>query len=144
MKRTIKNPFWTNNARTILSAEFHYDDGRIVNAVITDGDQNNPDFVEIMNNFSAEDIENNTRANIRKVNDETVRRKQEEEAKAQRLEQEKLFAVKLKIFEVDAIKNSDDRALKSKIRKSKSDVEAMAYASALLYSEFQKEQSPQE
>jgi len=60
-------------------------------------------------------------------------------AKAQRKQQEELFAAKLRIFEIDAIKESDNRVLKAKIRKSKSDVEAMAWASALLLDIAQRE-----
>ena len=69
------------------------------------------------------------------------RKKQQEEAQAQRKLQEELFATKLKIFEVELIKNSANRALKARIRRSKSDVEAMAWASALLLAEHQQEQS---
>lgn len=132
MKRTIVNPHWTNNARTILAAEFHYEDGRVVHAVISDTTDNNADWVEVKKNFSTEQLELNTRKRINEVNNENARKKEQEEAQAQRKIQEELFAAKLKIFEVDAIKNSTNRVLKSKIRKSKSDVEALAYAAALL------------
>ena len=57
MKRTIKNPHWTNNARTVMSAEFHYDDGRVLTAVINGQDVNNPDWNEITRQFSTEALE---------------------------------------------------------------------------------------
>lgn len=132
MKRTIVNPHWTNNARTVLAAEFRYEDGRVVNAVITDTTANNADYVEITKMFSADELEQNTRRRIRDVINEQTRIKEQEAAMAQRKLQEELFAVKLKIFEVESIKTSENRDLKSKIRKSKSDVEAIAYAAALL------------
>lgn len=145
MKRTIVNPHWINNARTVLSAEFHYDDGRVTTATISDTDVGNPDLVEIKKKFTVEELEQNTRKKIADVHRERERKYQEEQAKAQRKQQEELFAAKLKIFDIEAIKNSSNRALKSKIRKSKSDVEALAWAAALMLGEAQQslqEQQP--
>lgn len=139
MKRTIVNPHWINNARTVISAEFHYDDGRVVNAVVSDSDTSNPDLAEIKNSFSNEVLEQNTRRNIQKITSAAETQKALDEAAADRKHQEELFAAKLRIFDIEAIKNSTDRLLKSKIRRSKSDVEAMAWAAALLLSESQKE-----
>lgn len=139
MKRKIVNPHWINNARTVISAEFHYDDGRVAQATISESDVTNPDLVEIKTKFTQEELETNTRRKIQEINAERDRKHQEELAKQQRKEQEELFAAKLRIFEIEAIKNSDNRALKSKIRKSKSDVEAMAWAAALLLDTTQKE-----
>lgn len=141
MKRTIVNPHWINNARTVISAEFHYDDGRVAQATISESDVTNPDLVEIKAKFTQEQLEANTRKKIQDINAERDRKHQEELAKQQRKQQEELFAAKLKIFEIDAIKSSDNRQIKSKIRKSKSDVEAMAWASALLLDVAQKELS---
>ncbi len=139
MKRTIVNPHWINNARTVISAEFHYDDGRVAQATISESDVTNPDLVEIKVKFTDEQLEANTRKKIQDINAERERKQQEELAKQQRKQQEELFAAKLKIFEIDSIKSSDNRTLKAKIRKSKSDVEAMAWAAALLLNVAQKE-----
>lgn len=141
MKRTIVNPHWINNARTVISAEFHYDDGRVVAASISENESANPDLVEIKRKFTLEELEANTRKKIMQINTERERKKQEEEAKAQRKLQEELFAAKLKIFEIESIKNSTNRSLKSRIRKSKSDVEALAWAAALMLNEAQQETS---
>ena len=141
MKRTIVNPHWINNARTVISAEFHYDDGRVVAASISENESANPDLVEIKRKFTLEELEANTRKKIMQINAERERKKQEEEAKAQRKLQEELFAAKLKIFEIESIKNSTNRSLKSRIRKSKSDVEALAWAAALMLNEAQQETS---
>lgn len=144
MKRTIVNPHWINNARTVISAEFHYSDGRVSTATISESETSNPDLAEIKQKFTIEELEANTRKKIQQISAERERKKQEEEARAQRKLQEELFAAKLKIFEIEAIKNSVNRPLKSKIRKSKSDVEALAWAAALLLSEAQNEQPSQE
>lgn len=130
--RSIKNPHWINNARTMLSAEFHYEDGRVISAVISDTDKGNPDLAEVMQNFSTEELEANTQRMIRKINDKKEADRQMILAKEERKKQEDLFAVKLKAFEIDAIKNSTNRSLKSKIRRAKSDYEVLAYAAAVI------------
>ncbi len=135
MKRTIKNPHWTNNARTILSAEFHYEDGRVTTATISDTDVGNPDLKEILETFTTEELEKNTQNVIRKIQGERERQAILEETKAERKKQEDLFAVKMKSFEIEAIKNSTNRSLKSKIRRAKSDLEVMAYTVALILEE---------
>ena len=144
MKRTIVNPHWINNARTVISAEFHYDDGRVAQATISESDVTNPDLVEIKTKFTNEQLEANTRKKIQDINAERDRKHQEKQAKQQRKQQEELFAAKLRIFEIESIKSSDNRALKAKIRKSQSDVEAMAWAAALLLDAAQKETASQE
>lgn len=141
MKRTIVNPHWINNARTVLEADFHYDDGRVVKATISETDTSNPDLAEIKSKFSDEELETNTRKKIAKVTATQEAEKQRLQAIEDRKKQEELFAVKLQVFEIDAIKNSTNRKLKSQIRKSKSAIEAQAWAGALLLSEYNAEQT---
>ena len=134
MQREIINPHWINNARTVLAAEFRYADGTISNAVISQSD-NNPDYEEIIRTFGVDVVEANTKENIQKV----ARTQYEQQAKEQALKdkkvQEELFAMKLKAFEMDIVKESANSALKSKIRRSKSDFEVIAYTAALILSE---------
>ena len=141
MKRTIVNPHWINNARTVLMAEFHYDDGRIVSATISESDTSNPDLAEIKSKFTEVELEQNTRKKIQKMTREQEEEKQKQQAAEDRRNQEELFAVKLKIFEIDTVKNSANRKLKSQIRKSKTGLEAQAWAAALLLSEFNAAES---
>lgn len=132
MQRTIKNPHWINNARTMLSAEFHYEDGRVVTAVVSDTDTGNPDLQEVHRNFTGDQLEANTRAKIKKVSQDNEIRRQKDEAHKERVKQEELFAAKLKAFEVDTIRTSQNRSLKSKIRRAKNDFEVLAYAAAVI------------
>lgn len=139
MKRKIVNPHWINNARTIISADFVYDDGRVLTATISESETTNPDLIEIKQNFSDDQLEENTRQKIRSVSDQRLKDQEQKEAQALRKQQEELFAAKLKIFEIDSIKNSTNREMKSRIRKSKSDVEATAWAAVLMLEEVKKE-----
>jgi hypothetical protein len=145
MKRTIKNPHWVNNARTILSAEFHYDDGRVMTAVINSNESNNPDYQEIRTKFTDAELEQNTVNNIRKVQGDRDRQKAQEEAQKERERQEKLFQVKLAAFEVDQVKNTANKSLKSALRRAKSDFEVYAMAAAIILDSVQNQQAaPQE
>ena len=143
MKRTIVNPHWINNARTILTADFHYEDGRVLTATISETETTNPDLIEIRQKFTDEQLEQNTKNKIRQLGDKRAKENDMKEAQALRKIQEELFAAKLKIFEVEAVKNSTNRLLKSKIRKSKSDIEAMAWAVTLLLEELKNETTEQ-
>ena len=51
------------------------------------------------------------------------------------MQQEQLFAAKLDAFEIDLIKGSKNRELKSKIRKAKNIMEVTAYTVILLQQE---------
>lgn len=138
MMRTIKNPHWINNARTMLSAEFHYEDGRVLSAVINKSDANNPDWIEVMEKFSSDDIEKNTREAIRRQASQRDAQERAEKAAKDRKQQEDLFAIKLQAFELPVVKNATNRSLKSQIRRAKSDFEVYAYTAALILSEQQK------
>ena len=61
---------------------------------------------------------------------------QKKQDEIERIRAERLFAAKLEVFEVEAIKNSTNRKLKSRIRRSSSVVEVSAWAAALLLSDF--------
>jgi len=139
MKRTIVNPHWINNARSVISADFQYEDGRIVTVNVSGSETTNPDLIEINEKFTTEQIEENTKQKIKEISIQKNRQKDIAAAHALRKKQEELFAAKLRIFEIDTIKTSTNRVLKSKIRKSKSDVEAMAWATALMLNEFNNE-----
>jgi hypothetical protein len=137
MNRIIKNPHWTNNARTVMSAEFHYDDGRVVTAVINCNDSNNPDWAEIKQKYSEQELEENTQKAIRKQQQQQQAEKQHAQAQAEKKRQEELFAIKLQAFETDAVKNATNRTLKSSIRRAKSVFEVYAFTAALILDQQQ-------
>lgn len=141
MKRTIVNPHWTNNAQTLLAAEYHYDDGRVLKVSMSTSDTSNPDIAEILSKFTPEEIIQNTKNNVIKVNKILEEKKQANLAKEEKIKNEELFAVKLALFEIDAIKNSTNTLLKKQIRKSKTPIEANAWAVGLMLEELNKQQT---
>jgi hypothetical protein len=96
-------------------------------------------FQELLDAHSEESIDKNTeeRKARKEAEKQEVLQKEEEHAKARKLE--RLFNHKLELFETDEIKNSKNRQLKAKIRRSKSQVEAMYYAFKLLEESIQEE-----
>lgn len=142
MKKTIKNPHWINNARTVLSVEFHYDDGRVMSAVVNGDDVNNVDLKQVLAEFTPEQLEDNTRKAIVKQNRDREAIERKEAAEKDRQRQEALFALKLKAFEVEAVKNTPEKKLKSALRRAKSDIEVFAFASAIIIKDFESKQTP--
>ena len=114
-------------------------------AVINSNESNNPDYQEIRTKFTDAELEQNTVNNIRKVQGDRDRQKAQEEAQKERERQEKLFQVKLAAFEVDQVKNTANKSLKSALRRAKSDFEVYAMAAAIILDSVQNQQAvPQE
>jgi hypothetical protein len=148
ISRKFQNVTWKNietkdavNCHILLN----FDDGttQILKAVVSNPSEGspNPDWTQIMEEIGADLIDSNTTEaiQVRDSQRESDRLTQEDQA-AKDLEfqkQEVLFAMKLESFEIEAIKNSTDRASKALIRKSKSILEVQAYTTILLMKELE-------
>lgn len=137
MTREIKHPFWANDEKTQIICQFHYSDGRVLEAAVSDTEEGNPDWKEIIDTFGIEAIDASTekfateRENARKLK-EQQQKESEDRAKA-----DALFTVKLEAFEIPEIKNSKDRISKSNIRKAKSIMEVQVLTTALYLKELE-------
>jgi hypothetical protein len=132
--RKIENPYWSNKDTKHVIAEFVYEDGKRQLASIM-GDENNPDFKEIMELFTEEEIDANTKVRLDKRDEQVRRNRERQEVDRSRMQQETLFAAKLDAFEIPIIKTSTNRAAKAKIRKAKTLMEVTAYAIMLMMQE---------
>ena len=137
MARQIKHPFWANAEKTQIFCTFEYDDGRVLEAVVTKTEEGNPDWDEIMETFGEEGLQKSTD----EIGEER-RKRQEFEMQQAKEEQERmktdtLFGAKLEAFEILEIKNSKNRSLKSKIRKANTLLEIQAYTTALIIKEME-------
>lgn len=139
MEKKWVHPFWENAAKDRLTVRLNitHDDGSYSTSVAkvskfdVDG-KITSDYEEV--------VEQNTINQIDKFTQERLdRHKKERESKikkqtalneSKRLED--LFNQKLQTFEIPQIKESTNRTLKSKIRKSKNVIEMQAYATILL------------
>lgn len=134
-RRWLDNAFWETPRKHILNAisEEDIEDGKKqtkvhkVDKFNSDGSENEL-FLEIVN-FLGEDVINaSTERRLKRKSEEAEVEKQRksEEARARKLEE--LFKYKLETFEIEEIKESKNRVLKSKLRRSKSIPEVNLYA----------------
>lgn len=133
--RIIENPYWSNKEKQHVIAEFYYPDTgkRMTASIMNDG--TNRDFEELMKKYSVEQIDANTKKRYDDRNDRIKQNIERQKVDRTRMQQEQLFAAKLDAFEIDIIKNSKNRELKSKIRKAKNIMEVTAYTVMLLQQE---------
>jgi hypothetical protein len=139
VSKTYDKPVWGDNQKThiLVNIKTKMDDGQIMiqSAAIT-RDNNNPDWAAIIEEHGEKGVEANTKNMLKDQKENivkhTAKQKEEQVFKKERTAQERLFDSKLAIFEIEDIKNSKNRKIKSKIRKAPTEIEAMAYATALL------------
>lgn len=133
--RNIENPYWANKEKQHVIAEFYYPDTgkRVTASIMNDG--TNRDFDELLKKYSVEQIDANTKKRVDDRNEQIKHNIERQKVDKTRMQQEQLFAAKLDAFEIDVVKNSKNRDLKSKIRKAKNIMEVTAYTVMLLQQE---------
>ena len=139
VSKKYSDPVWGDNSKNsvLVTIITETEDGNIlVQDASVSKDESNPDWQAIVKEYEETGIDNNTKAvvalNKENIIAKTAVRKEEQIASIERAKQEKLFETKLAIFEIADIKSSKDRKIKSLIRKAPTEIEAMAYATALL------------
>ena len=133
MARQIIEPRWGNSEKTHIIAKFLYDNGRQVVASITnvEGAEPNPDWAEIMQNFTTEqidDITTNDLANHNKRKQDAI---DQRTINIERQQKEILFNAKAEAFDMDVVKNSTNREIKNKIRRASTIMEVSVYTAML-------------
>ena len=98
----------------------------------------NPDFLEIIEQLGEEKITENTNKRNKEKEDKRKAREQQRLEHEKARELEKLFEAKIQAFEIDTIKNSKNRILKSKLRKSKNLIEVNIYSMMIVMEEMNK------
>ena len=141
MKREIKFPYWSRDDRTQVVCQFHYEDGTVLEASVMDTEEGNPDWKEIMETFTIEEIDATTNRMKEEEAEQKARKRKEEEERKERMKTDALFAMKLEAFEIPYIRESKNRKLKAKIRKARNHTEVNAYTTILLMEEIKNEQS---
>ena len=133
--RTIENPYWANKEKQHVIAEFYYPDSgkRVTASIMNDG--TNRDYNDLLKKFSIEQIDANTKKRVDDRNERIKQNIERQKVDKTRMQQEQLFAAKLDAFEIDLIKGSKNRELKSKIRRAKNIMEVTAYTVILLQQE---------
>ena len=136
---TIVNPHYTNNAKTEMACVLLRPDGMATQEKNIPTDEKHPVFRDIKRQFSQEEIDQNTRRQVEIINalgkaaEEQKSIKQREESRA------KLWEIKSTFMDLPAVKNSELKTLKRKLRSALSPEEAQAYGLAILIKEAEKE-----
>lgn len=139
VSKTYDQPVWGDNAKShiLVNIKTEMEDGQIMiqSAAVT-RDESNPDWIAIVKEHGEDGIQANTEVMLEESKENIVEQaaaqKEQKKTQKERTSQERLFDAKLAIFEIEDIKNSKNRKIKSKIRKAPTEIEAMAYATALL------------
>ena len=157
----IHTAHFTNNERTdievLLVAEESTDDNLVMISYSVEAKEGDADYEWLISKIDIDQIHENTFNKFRRENEEfreTIIATGKEmglifdnngvnsnlyealvdtlfEPFVEKDMKEKLFVMKLKLFEVEAIKSSKDRELKAKLRKSKDFLSAIKYATMI-------------
>ena len=124
----LDNAFWETPKKLVLNAICEFEDeekGRTIRQVMKmrrydDDGKENPDFVECLKYLGEETIAKSTEERRERKLSEMQKENERklEEQKAHKMEQ--LFEYKLGLFEIPEIKNTTQRKLRAKLRRSKS------------------------
>lgn len=141
LKQTFINPRWENGNkkdRILCDIEMVTADGRknMFPAVISSGSEDYDVLVSQYTEMMDEKWQKHVKASKEYFFQREKKRKETRKRDEKRIYQEKLFARKLELFEIDIIKESKNRKLKSLIRKAESESEAMLYAGLLVNREY--------
>ena len=118
------------------------DEGRVTKQQLTVNRYNpdgtdNPDFQEIIPQLTEEKITENTQKRNEKRAAQREMREQQRLEREKAAELQKLFEAKIQAFEIEDIKNSKNRVLKSKLRKAKNLVEVNIYSMMIVMEELE-------
>ena len=140
IKRTwLKNAFWETPAKEFLNCISEHKEGFKDVRQVHKLKRGDPLFDECVEALTEKHINVYTDRRVNKKFKEQERQRQLEisNRKAQKLEQ--LFNYKLETFEVEDIKESKNRILKSKLRRSKSIPEVNLYAIMILQDKLEND-----
>lgn len=136
----IINPIWDNKERTRVKCQIIMtsSDGEETKHIALIND-NSPDWDIIIEKYGLEYIDEKTKE-VAEKSEQLLKEKQEKDREnhvrqKERSRLEKLFTRKLEIFEIEDIKNSEDKEAKARIRKAKNETEALVYAAILMMKE---------
>lgn len=141
-RRWLDNAFWHDDGKQVAEAILIITDseGREISQVVTvrkhDAKGNeNADWVELMEQVGEEQIDASTAERRSRKEKEKQEGEQKRQAEASARELEQLFDAKIKVLEIDEIKNTKNRTLKGKLRRSKNMIEMQMYAQLILMEE---------
>ena len=140
--RKILEPYYADKSCDIIVATFEYEDGTSQTVSVGNtpkGEKDNPDWKEIFNTFTHDQIKESTKAKADVHHANAAVKMAEAKSLQDKAKNEALFAAKVDSFEIPEIKSSKNRALKSKVRKATNMIEIMAYSAVIILEENAKD-----
>lgn len=138
------NAFWHDlNSKDKLEGILIINDekGRVITQQLTvkkfNADGNlNPDFESLLEQVGDEKITSNTQTRLKQKAEAAEKKKKDVESKRQVTELERLFESKVRTLEIEEIKNSQNRELKTRLRRSKNIIEMQTIAQLIMMEEM--------
>jgi hypothetical protein len=142
-RKWLDNAFWHNEEKQVAEAILIItdDEGREISQVVTVRNcdvhgEVNPDWVELMDQVGPETIDASTAERKERKARESEEEDQRKKAEKNAALLEHLFEEKILVLEIDEIKNTKNKTLKKKLRRSKNRVEMNLYAQLILMEEL--------
>ena len=136
---TIVNPHYTNNAKTEMACVLLRPDGMATQEKNIPTDEKHPVYRDIKRQFSEEEIEHNTKRQVAIQNSLADAAKEQKTIQDREQSRAKLWEIKSTFMDLPAVKNSEHKILKRKLRSALTPEEAQAYGIAILIKEAEKE-----
>lgn len=136
-KYDIINPIWDNKEKTRIKCQIIITnpDGSETKHIASIS-KGSGDWNLIMKKYGQDYVDEKTVEITEKVKKDQAekleKRKENSERSKERMRLESLFTRKLEIFEIEEVKNSTNKEIKAKIRKAKTETEALVYAAKLV------------
>ena len=127
-----KDPIWQDKSNRHIVCRMLQGNGEYSVAHIVAGDGVNADFDAVIELYGEEEIDNLTEKHQAERAEQEKAHKERALADQARHRQEVLFNMKLEAFDVQEIKQSQNKELKKRLRKSKTPIEVQAYATLLI------------
>lgn len=137
-ERKIENPIWVNDDKTQVMCSLITDRGKFMCVISKSNPGDNADWDLVRKHYTEEHIDENTIKNFNVSERAKLQKFEEYKLNVDKHIKEKLFNIKAEAFDIDFIKNSTNRELKNKLRRSKNILEAQIVATILYQEEFNK------
>lgn len=127
-----KDPIWQDKSNRHIVCRILQGNGKYTVAHIVAADGKNPDFDAVLEMYGEEELDRLTAEHEIERQKKIKFEKERAAADFVRKKQEVLFNMKLEAFEIEEIKNNQNRELKKRLRKAKTPIEVHAYATLLI------------
>ena len=127
MRNWDKDAFW-ETPKSVLNCISEREDGNKKIRQVHKLTESDPLFKQCVDALGVEHIDENTKERVNRKFEKQKKKQELEESKDKSKKMEQLFNYKLKTFEVEEIKLSQNRELKSKLRRAKSIPEVNLWA----------------